>query len=177
MAERIYLRALEIEDSRIIYKWRQDKDITRYLAGNMFFVSLEREKRSIENKILDDSKHLYLGICLKENDQLIGYGQINNIDLRNQKAEWGGMLIGEKEFIGKGYGEEASKMLLRYLFDQYPINKCYGYCLAEHPVSPKLFAKLGFKQDGVLRQEIYKNGEFKDVLIFSILRCEIGDHF
>lgn len=177
MSDRIYLRALEIEDSILINKWRRDPQTVKYLAGNFFFVSLEREKKSIESKILDDSKHIYLGICLKENDKLIGYVQINNIDLRNLKAEWGGTLIGEKDLIGQGFGEEASKLLLRFLFSQYPVNKCYAYCLAEHPATSKLCKKLGFKQEGLLRQEVYKNGEFKDIMIFSILRNEIGDHF
>jgi RimJ/RimL family protein N-acetyltransferase len=177
MNERVYLRALEIEDYKLISKWRNDPKVTRYLCGNVFFVSSEREKKSIENKILDDSRNLYLGVCLIEDDNLIGYVQINNIDLRNQKAEWGGTLIGETEFLGKGYGEEASRLLLNFLFDQYPINKCYGYCLSEHPVTAALFEKLGFKKDGVLRQEVFKNGKFKDILLYSILRDEINIRF
>jgi RimJ/RimL family protein N-acetyltransferase len=175
--QRVYLRALELEDSILIHKWRQNINVTHLLSGNFFYVSLEREKKSVENKIFDDSKNIYLGICLKENNLLIGYVQINNIDLRNLKAEWGGTLIGETEYLGKGYGEEASKLLLRFLFGQYPINKCYAYCLAEHPATPKLFKKLGFTNDGILRQEIYKDGEFKDLLLFSILKSEIGDQF
>lgn len=177
MTERIYLRALELDDSDLIYKWRQDKSITKYLGGNYFYVSHERERKSIENKILDDSKNIYLGVCLIENDKLIGYVQINNIDLRNLKAEWGGTLIGESDLMGKGYGEEATKLLLRFLFDQYPINKCYAYCLAEHPATPNLFKKLGFIKEGLLRQEIFKDGKFKDLFLFSILRAEIQGKF
>jgi RimJ/RimL family protein N-acetyltransferase len=177
MTDRIYLRALELNDSELIHKWRQDISITKYLGCNFFYVSLERERKSIENKILDDSKDIYLGVCLKENNRLIGYVQINNIDLRNLKAEWGGTLIGEKELIGKGYGEEASRLLLKFLFEQYPINKCYGYCLAEHPATVKMMKKMGFKQDGTLRQDIYKDGQFKDILLLSILRSEINGLF
>ena len=140
-------------------------------------VSSEREKKSVEGKIFDDSKDIYFAICDKSNDKLIGYTQINNIDLRNLKAEWGGTLIGDKDYIGGGYGKEASKLMLRFLFDQYPIQKCYGRCLEEHPVTAKLLINLGFKQDGVLRNEIYKNGEFKNVLLFSILRNEINGKF
>lgn len=177
MENRVYLRALELEDSVLIRKWRSDVEINRYLAGNVFLVSSEREKKSIENKIHDDSKNLYLGVCLRENNQLIGYVHINNIDLRNLKVEWGGTLIGERELIGKGYGEEASKLLLRFIFDQYPINKCYAFCLAEHPSTIKLFKKLGFQKEGVLRQEVYKNGKFYDLFLYSILRSEIKDQF
>lgn len=177
MSERVFLRALEIEDYKLISKWRNDINVTRYLCGNAYFVSSEREKKSIENKILDDSRNLYLGVCLIEDERIIGYVQINNIDLRNQKAEWGGTLIGERGLLGKGYGEEASRLLLKFLFEQYPINKCYGYCLSEHPVTASLFEKFGFRKDGVLRQEVFKNGEFKDILLYSILRNEIVGRF
>lgn len=173
----IYLRALEIDDYVLFNKWRNDPEIVKYLGANIFLVSKEREKKSIENKIFDDSKNVYFAICENESNKLIGYSSINNIDLRNLKAEWGGILIGDKEFHGKGLGKEASSLMLRFLFDQYPINKCYAFCLEEHPVTLKLFLSLGFQQDGILRKEVYKNGEFKNVLLFSILREEINGQF
>jgi RimJ/RimL family protein N-acetyltransferase len=174
---KIYLRALELEDYVIVNKWRSDPEITKYLGGNVFMVSSVREKKSIENKIFDDKKDIYFAICDAESNKFIGYSSINNIDLRNVKAEWGGTLIGDKDYLGKGFGKEASAIMLRFLFDQYPINKVYAYCLKEHPVTAKLFLSLGFQHDGILRKEIFKNGEFKDILIFSILREEINGQF
>ncbi|MHC1738567.1 MAG: GNAT family N-acetyltransferase [Ignavibacteriaceae bacterium] len=177
MSERLYLRALKIDDSELINTWRNNHKITDFLAGNFFYVSPEREKSSLEKKILDDSKNIYLGVCLRKDNRLIGYVQVNNIDLRNLKAEWGGTLIGDLDFWGKGYGEEASKLLLRFLFNEYPINKCYAYCLEEHPTTEKLFIKLGFKKDGKLRQEVFKKGVFKNLVIYSLLRSEIDGQF
>lgn len=174
---KVYLRALEIDDYVLIYKWRNDVEITKYLGCNVFLVSSEREKKSIENKIFDDTKNVYFAVCDYQSNKLIGYTSINNIDLRNLKAEWGGTLIGDKDFIGNGFGKEASKLMLRFLFDQYPIHKCYAYCLEEHPSTQKLFSSLGFKHDGILRDEVFKNGEFKNVLLFSILRDEVNDQF
>lgn len=174
---KVYLRALELDDYVLINKWRNDPLISKYLGGNVFFVSSERERQSVANKIQDDSKNIYLSICDTDTNQLIGYTSINNIDLRNRKAEWGGTLIGDVNFLGKGLGKVASALMLRFLFDQYPLHKCYGYCLEDHPVSAKLILSLGFTQDGILRDEIFKNGEFKNVLMFSILREEINGAF
>lgn len=174
---RVYLRALELDDYVLINKWRSDPEITKFLGGNVFFVSSERERLSIQNKILDDSKNIYLGICDNETDQLIGYTSINNIDLRNSKAEWASIFIGDRAYLGHGYGKEAAMLTLRFLFDQYPVHKCYGYCLEEHPVTAKLLISLGFIQNGILRDEVYKNGEFKNILLFSILREEINGQF
>lgn len=172
----IYLRALEINDFVSINRWRNDELIAKYLASNHYFVSSEREKVSIEKKIFDDSNHLYLGICEIKTNVLVGYCSINNIDLRNCKAEWGGTLIG-KESFGKGYGLESARLMLRYLFDEYPIHKCHTSCLEGHPKTSELFKKLGFKEDGILRDEIYKNGKYNNVVLYSILRNEINDYF
>ncbi|SDB81152.1 GNAT family N-acetyltransferase [Williamwhitmania taraxaci] len=177
MEDRVYLRAFEVDDYILINRWRRDPEIIKYLAGNVFFVSSEREKKSVENKIFDDSVNLYLGICEKNTNKLIGYTNINNIDLRNAKAEWAGTFIGDKDFAGQGYGREASILMLSFLFSQYPIHKCYGRCLEEHPTTAKLFISLGFTQDGVLRDDVFKNGEFKNVLMFSILRDEVNGQF
>jgi RimJ/RimL family protein N-acetyltransferase len=174
---RVYLRPLEVVDYVIINKWRNDYEVLKYLAGNVFIVSSEREKKWVENIIFDDSKNLYFGICEKESKNLIGYSSINNIDIRNLKAEWGGTLIGEKEYLGKGLGKEASALMLRFIFDQYPIHKINTYCLEEHPTTIKLFENLGFKKDGVLRDEVFKNGGFKNIVLYSILREEINGQF
>jgi len=175
--KRIYLRAFEPDDYRLINKWRNDPEINHYLGGNVFLVSSEREKKSVEEKIFDDSKNIYFAICDIHTNELIGFSSINNIDMRNLKAQWGGTLIGDKEYIGKGLGKESAALMLHFLFDQYPINKCYAYCLEEHPATINLFLSLGFTQDGILRQDVFKHGEFKNLLLFSILREEINGQF
>lgn len=175
--KRIYLRAFEPDDYRLINKWRNDPEINHYLGGNVFLVSSEREKKSVEEKIFDDSKNIYFAICDIHTNELIGFSSINNIDMRNLKAQLGGILIGNKEYLGKGYGKESVILTLHFLFSQYPINKCFTYVLDGHPASIKLFTSIGFTQDGILRQDIFKHGEFKNLLLFSILREEINGQF
>lgn len=169
---RIYLRAFEIEDYKLISEWRHDEEITTPLSGNTYYVSSEREKKWVEHNIFDDKTNIYLAICLKDGDRMIGYTSITNIDLRNQKAEWGGTIIGDKTLWGKGYATEAAKLMLRFLFMEYPIHRCYGYCLEEHKVTERLLVSLGFHQEAKLRDVIFKNGEFKSLLGFSLLREE-----
>lgn len=169
---RIYLRAFEPEDYVLINKWRNDEEIYRSLGGNLNFVSLAREKAWVQSKSIEDNRNIYLAVCILDSDELVGYTSINNIDLRNQKAEWGGTIIGNKSLWGKGIASEAARQMLIYLFEQYPIHKCYAYCLEEHHVTKKMFLSLGFNQDGLLRDEVFKNGEFKNLLVFSILRDE-----
>jgi [ribosomal protein S5]-alanine N-acetyltransferase len=169
---RIYLRAFEPEDYKLISFWRHDEEVVKLLGGNHFYVSSERERKWVEDKIFNDRDSIYLAVCLKEDDRMIGYTCITNIDFRNLKAEMGGTLIGDKTLWGKGYGREAAELRLIYLFEQYPINRNYVYCLEEHGPTIKMLLSLGYKQEGVLRQDVYKNGEFKNMLLFSMLRNE-----
>lgn len=169
---RIYLRAFEPEDYVLINKWRNDEEIYRSLGGNLNFVSLAREKAWVQSKSIEDNRGLYLAVCLKDSDEMIGYISLSNIDLRNLKAEIGGWIIGNKSLWNKGYAKESVSELLSYAFCQFPINKCSSYCLEEHTVSIKIHEALGFRHDGILRDEVFKNGEFKNLLVFSILRDE-----
>ena len=172
---RIFLRAFEPDDYKLTYKWRQDEEITKFLSGNKWFVSSERERRWVEEKILDDRANIYLAICENETGLMLGYLSINNIDLRNRTAEWGGLTIGSKEHQNKGYASEAAKMMLEYIFEELGINRCYVYCLAKHPYTIKLFEKLGFTKEGELRECIFKNNEFNNLLLYSMLRAEYLD--
>jgi RimJ/RimL family protein N-acetyltransferase len=169
---RVYLRAFEPEDYTLTIKWRNDEGITKALAGNRFFVSQAKEKKWVEEKSINNVDYIYLAICLREDGKMIGYTSINSIDCRNLKAEWGGTIIGEKDFWGKGYATEAAMLMLEYLFEQYPMHKCYGYCLEEHQVTEKMLLSLGFTKEGFVRDDVFKDGEFKSKLLFSILRDE-----
>lgn len=169
---RIYLRAFELSDSSLIHRWRSNEDIVRNVSGNTYFVSSEREKKWVEDKIVNDYRDMYLAICLKANNEMIGYTSINNIDYRNRKAEWGGTIIGEIEHQSQGYATEAAILMLGYIFEELNLNKCYGYCLEEHAATIKLLKKLHFTQEGILRENVFKNNSYKNMLLFSLLRHE-----
>lgn len=171
----IYLRALDISDSPLFYKWRMDPSITELLGGPSYFASLHKEQKWVEEKICSTADYLYLAICLRKSDAMIGYTSINNIDFRNKKAEWGGTIIGEKEYWGKGIAKAAAILMLRYVFDELGMHRCYGYCLQEHEVSNRLLLSLNFSQEGILRDNIFKNGAFHNTILYSILRCEYED--
>lgn len=169
---RIFLRALEPEDYKLISLWHNDDDITKTLCGNHFFVSEARDKLWTEKRSTDESKGIYLAVCLTSSREMIGYVSMVNIDLRNLKLDIGGWLIGEKKLWNQGYSKEAVEILLRYAFNEFPINKCSSYCLEEHTISVKTHLSMGFNRDGVLREDVYKSGVFKNIIIFSMLRSE-----
>ena len=169
---KVYLRAFEMEDYKKITRWRKDPEVTKLVVGNKYFISSERDKKWVEEKIFDDRVNIYSAICLKENDEMIGYLAIINIDWRNRKAEWGGITIGDKENQKKGYAKEAAYLMLEYVFEELGLNRFSGYWLESHKPSIQLGLNLGFKKEGIFREYAYKRNKFHNIVILSILKKE-----
>lgn len=165
---KVYLRELEIEDYRSIHRWRTEENY-RYTLGNKHFVSAEREKKSIEQKI-SSNKDIFLAICSGSDDQIVGTLSIIDIDWRNRKVCWGGIIIGEKEHRRKGYAHEAGQLMLEFVFNELGMNRMYSYWHEKNEQSIEMGEKLGFSKEGVLKDYIYKNGEFHNAVLMSLLR-------
>lgn len=166
----IYLRALKTTDYKISVKWRNDPDIWKLTLGKRYLVSEEYEKKWIENTIFN-SKDIRLAICIKSNDKYIGNVYLTNIDYYNREAKEQ-LFIGEKSEWGKGFAFEALMQILEFGFYERNLHRIYTEIMEEHIASRKLANKCSFREEGLLRDKIIKNGEYKNVVIFSILRKE-----
>ncbi len=168
---RVYLRAFEIEDYKKSIKWRNDQNIWKSTGGNYFFVSSEREKKWIENAIFNDKNNIRLAICLKENNQYIGNVNLVNIEWINRQAEFS-IFIGEKKEWRKGYATEATKLMVDFGFNQRNLNRIYLTVLENNKVAIHLYEKMGFKKEGILREALFKDNKYYNLIIMSILKKE-----
>jgi RimJ/RimL family protein N-acetyltransferase len=170
MSKRIYLRALELEDYKISIQWRKDKEIWDMLGGRQYFVSEAYEKKWVEDSIFQ-TRDIKLAICLRENDLYIGNVYMTDFDYINRSCN-SHVLIGNRNYWGRGYAGEALKELLSFVFYERNINRVSARILEDNMQSLRLHEKLGFKKDGLLRQSVYKNGKYKNQYILSILMEE-----
>lgn len=166
---RVYLRALEVEDYEKSIKWRKDEEIWSKVVGTKYFVSSEYEKKWVTEAIFESSKNIKLAICLKENDEYIGNIYLTNIDWKNRNACYG-IMIGEKEYWGKGLAQEALTLILEHAFMDMGIVRVYARYLKDNLASINAAKKCGFKEEGILRKAVFKNGDYQDIKIMSIIR-------
>jgi RimJ/RimL family protein N-acetyltransferase len=166
---RVYLRAFELDDYKISSKWRNDNEIWNRLVGPKYFVSPAYEKRWVEDAIFNSSDKILLAICLKENNDYIGNAYLTDIDWINRTAI-SGSLIGEKKYWSKGLGTEARLLLNKFAFYERGINRIWAKVLEDNIASQKMLEKCGYKKEGLMRQAVYKNGTFKNLVIMSVLR-------
>ena len=170
---KIYLRALELSDVELLVKWRNDEVVTSPLGGNSFYVSSIREIEWIKSAALNDKQNLRLAICLKENCMHIGNVNLTSINWINRSAEYS-IMIGARDQWGKGFGKEATILILKYAFEELNLNRIFLTVRNDNEKAINLYKKLGFTQEGILRKSIYKNNKYIDMVVFSILRDEFN---
>lgn len=168
----IYFRALKQEDAIFINSLRKIEDMENKISGVKRFVSLEREIKWINDLIMNDyATKIYLAICEKGDDTIIGYTSVTDIDYRNGNCFWSGIKLSPDK-CGKGYGLQTALLILKYVFEELRMERCIAHGLEEHDVALRMMEKAGFTREGLMRKNVYKNGEYKNTWLLSILKEE-----
>lgn len=166
----IYLRPFMPDDYLIINKWRNDPELQKVTGGPIRYVSLEIEKEWVLSKMKDNSRDIYWAICMNDDQRMIGYASLNNIDHLNKSADAGGTLIGEKDARDGYIIFEVMSIILKYAFEQLNMHRITASCLPEHYMAPHSLYALGFEKEGTGVDEIYKNGCYHNVDHYALLR-------
>ena len=169
IGERLYLRPLEpAQDNHLYAVWRNNEDIRRWFS--VYPSSDTRGKERLEN-LYKDFHHILLGVALKSDNTLIGLVGLKDINVLNQSAEFY-VIIGDPSAWGKGYGTEATKLMIRYGFMELNLNRIQTQDMDENVGGWRADEKAGFKYEGTMREVIPRFGKFHDVRVYSLLRRE-----
>jgi len=169
----VYLRAFEVSDLELLNSWHNDQDINSLTTGRKYFVSTEYDRKWIEERMLDNYNYVYCAICEYGSSKMVGYTNLTKIDYINRKAFWGGLIIGDENSKSKGYATSAAIQILKYGFCELGLNRIWADWLDDHTVAQFTTGKmLGFVQEGVSRQAVYKDNSYHDVIVMSLLKSE-----
>jgi ribosomal-protein-alanine N-acetyltransferase len=169
VGNKIYLRPLERDDAPVIAPWINDPESRRMFRTNKP-VNIQNEIDFIDRA--GTSEHdLVLAIVLKENDHLIGFTGFHEIDFRNRHCLFG-IGIGDVEFQSKGHGTEATRLLVDHAFATMNLNRIQLLVYEYNERAIRVYDRIGFTKEGVLRQENYREGRYWDTWVMSILRDE-----
>ncbi|MFX1456861.1 MAG: GNAT family N-acetyltransferase [Promethearchaeota archaeon] len=170
--ERVTLGPIKREYIDLYLKWFNDPEITQYLT---MYRPLTRmfEEDWIENLKNRDDTIAFAILIHDENgeERHIGNCGIHNIDWKNRVAEVG-ITIGEKDCQSKGYGTEAMEILIDYGFKSVNLNRIQLRVYEFNTRAINSYSKIGFMEEGRMRQAIFISGEYHDVIFMSILREE-----
>jgi RimJ/RimL family protein N-acetyltransferase len=169
--EKVRLRAYKREDVALAQQYLNDAETKRFLTpGVPYPFTLEEENRWFE-KISASNDNYSFAVETLEGGQYIGGCGVNGLDRKNSVAVVG-IFIGDKNYWGKGYGTDAMKVLLKFIFEQMNVNKVKLFVYSFNERAVKSYEKCGFKREGVLRQEIFRDGKYNDEYVMGILKDE-----
>ncbi len=162
----IYLRLMTYEDTERIVEWRNSDSVRkRFIYQGLF------TKESHENWIktmVETGKVVQMIICEIGTDKPVGSVYVRDIDNTHHKAEYG-IFIGEKDARGKGYGTAAAKLMVRYCFEELALHRLFLRVYAENERAIRSYEKAGFVKEALLRDDVYIDGEYKDIVLMGIL--------
>jgi [ribosomal protein S5]-alanine N-acetyltransferase len=169
IGHKVYLRPLERADAPLVQPWINDPEV-RYFIRAFRPVNLQAEEDFI-TKANQDEHSLVLGIAVKANDRLVGAAGLQAIDFRSRHASFG-IAIGVPSEWSKGYGTEATRLLVRHAFETLNLNRVWLQVYEDNPRGIRAYEKAGFRKEGVLRQDMFRAGRYWDTIVMAILREE-----
>jgi RimJ/RimL family protein N-acetyltransferase len=162
------LRAVEESDIELLHKWANDPEIQDTMGHLHFPSSMDYHKSWFQN-LKNDDLNQRLAIEAPSAG-LIGLSSIINIDWRNNHA-WHGVMLGNPNVRGKGYGVDAVMATMRYAFDEMHLERLDGSIIEYNTVSYSFYCKkLGWKEEGRRRNWYFRRGRYWDQIIVGITR-------
>lgn len=155
----------EFEENDVPYKvkWINDDKNNKFLHYDLPL----REDKTLEwYKTLTHKKNRadYTVVCDGEPVGIIG---LLDIDQKNKKAEYY-ICIGEQKVKGLGVAQKATDILIRISEQEFSLNKIYLFTEIENIPAQKLFEKMGFQKEGLLKEDIVHNNKYIDRYVYGL---------
>ncbi|MEN4011674.1 MAG: GNAT family protein [Chloroflexota bacterium] len=170
--EDMRFRAAEREDIPRFVRWLNDPEVRQNLL--LYAPMSLHEEEEWFNGLLKrpkDERPMVIEVNTPDGWQPIGNIGLHNIEWRIRSAEVG-LFIGEKTYWGHGFGSRALRMMVDYAFNTLNLNRIFLHVFETNARGIRAYQKVGFVEEGRLRQDMYKDGRYIDVLMMSILRQE-----
>jgi RimJ/RimL family protein N-acetyltransferase len=162
----IVLRAIEKQDLQLLHKWSNDPEIN-YLLGGWHFPSNFNEQDKWHDSLSINSLNQRFAIDTKEHG-LIGMANLVNINWKDRNA-FHGMLIGDKDIRGKGYGVDTVMTMNKYAFEELGLKRLDGSMIEYNEASINLYTKkCGWKIEGKKEDYYFRKGKWWGHVIVGI---------
>ena len=173
--QNIRLRSLELKDAKAVNKVYNFLEARRFL-DDISPLSQEDTEQWIRRTWETRKKHqnFFFAIELIKNKRLLGICGLFGVRKINRKAEVM-MTIFEEAQRGKGYGNEALKLLLNYGFNQLNLHRIILFTHEINKRAQQIYEKIGFKPGGRRRQASFFEGAYHDILLYDMLESEFKD--
>lgn len=170
--EKVILRSYEKSDIEKAHKLFNDLEVQRLISPRSIFPSsYEQEELFLVDEGISckDKERAYVFAIQTIEGVYIGGCSYKNLDRKNSTTHIG-IAIADKGYWGRGYGTDAMKILIKFLFEEFNIRKILLEVFSYNERAVKCYTKLGFVEEGRLKDQIYRDGKYHDTIIMSLFR-------
>lgn len=154
-------------------RWNQDVEWFRFLDTDPPRLPSEKKWREWLEKGVEKgtSDEIFFAIRTLDSDALIGF--IGLFDLFMQHGDtFVAIALGEHEYLGRGYGTDAMRVMLRYVFNELNLRRVSLIVFEYNLRAIRSYEKVGFVHEGRVRRVMQRDGRRWDFLYMGILREE-----
>lgn len=167
----IHLTNLGISDYKCFHKWFSDKKAVHYSLSRWQKKHTPEQIKQWLIESLNDKTVANFGIVENSTNKLIGYAGISGINKSSNSGEYF-IFIGDKNTWGKGYGTEVTKLVVNFGFKKLKLHRIFLTVSEPNIGGVKAYTNAGFKKEGILRDAAFRNGEYHNKIVMSVLSSE-----
>ncbi|MFS3927237.1 GNAT family N-acetyltransferase [Priestia flexa] len=169
--KRLTLRESKESDAVHMLRYLSDPVVMKHMGLEPFqTIDDVKSELSWYRNIVNEGTGMRWGITLKEEGVIIGSCGFLDYESSHERASVGYEL--HQEYWRQGIAAEAMKAVIEYGFSNWKLHRIQALIEPENISSQKLAEKLGFHQEGLLREYEHTCGKFDDLYMYSLLKRE-----
>lgn len=166
--KKVYLRPFDEKKDLELFQFGKNNDKVRDTLF-LFRPMTEQDTLTEANQWLISKENIVFTICEQNGNEPIGETGLFRIDYVSRAAIFY-IAIYDPKYWSKGYGSEATDLVLKYSFDVLNLNRIQLHVAANNLAGVKIYERSGFVIEGTLREAMYHNNEYIDFFVMGILR-------
>jgi ribosomal-protein-alanine N-acetyltransferase len=175
--QRLVLRQMHISDAATLMYFRSAPELNVYSIREPA-TSITAMEELINRMLESERKGEGVHWALELRDQpgvMIGDIGIWKILREHHRGVLGYVL--RKEHQGKGLLSEALQDVIQYGFNEINLHSLMAEVNPQNNASFQLLVRMGFRREGLFREDVYFRGEFHDTAVYSLLRSDMKSNF
>ncbi len=174
----IRLRPPERAEVPLYHQWLMNPELRFYITVRYNSLALEEKwfEHVLENTGRTPPAELIFVIEERSTATPIGITGLHAINWLNRNAEFG-IFIGEPGYWSRGYGTDATRTILEIGFMWYGLHRIHLRVVEDNLRAIRAYERVGFKPEGIEREVALINGQYKNLLVMSILEQEFKARF
>ncbi|MEV4625122.1 GNAT family protein [Micromonospora sp. NPDC049523] len=171
LGDLVKLRAMEPSDGEALWRWNHDPEVMRWMDDG-YAQTLARVTTWMQERPRNEYGDVLFGIEVIADAKLVGLVRLHGAEPETGCADLD-IYLGEKDYWGRGYATDAMRTVCRFGFDNMRLHKITLTVVAENHAAHHVYRKVGFVDEGRLRQTFRRDGTWYDKFTMGLLEGEL----